>query len=62
MKTIRCEIFIIEDMRRQDVIPAVVAEVPDGMTEVKAAHFILSKAAEALPPIPQPTTGNSESD
>ena len=54
MKTIHCEIFIVENGQRQDVLPAVVERVPDGMTETKAAHFILGKASEQLPPLEHP--------
>ena len=49
MKTIHCDIYVIEDMRREDILPPIHADVPEGMSEVKAAHFILGRAAEALP-------------
>jgi hypothetical protein len=47
----------MEGGKRLPVIPPVVAVVEKGMTHIKAAHFILNKAAEQLPPLPQRAGG-----
>lgn len=54
--TIHCELYTMKGGRKVMILPPIVDTVPEGMGEVKAAHFILAKAAEALPPLPRPET------
>lgn len=39
--------------RKIPILPPVVDTIPEGMGEIKAAHFILAKAAEQLPQLPR---------
>lgn len=53
MKTIHCDIYILKGRERIPLIPPAADAVPEGMTDLKAAHFILNKARESLPPLPE---------